>query len=311
VPTDALVDGASIPQLFWSVIGGPFEGNYLKASIIHDYYCDTKTRTAHDTHRNFYYGMRANGVGVVRAKLMYWAVRTFGPDWILEKEVAFNPTCVSKYCSLATSITLKPIQFGGFDLGEPATAEVALQKFSAVAKNLETSNGAYFDVSTQGPVPADLEAIDLSASLVREAFSKNLHMTQPAALGVLDRTASIGQPLKVDVQWADGKLPTYEGEILSGASDAVLAGDSWAKPLADTLVAGDGGKWTLGGRPAYLDADSWTVIQDRTSKDAILYQQELQKFFKTSIEDFDRSTIDFNQLRNDLRRGAVPSGQVQ
>jgi hypothetical protein len=39
------VDGASIPQAFWSIIGGPFEGFYIKASVVHDHYCEVKTRT--------------------------------------------------------------------------------------------------------------------------------------------------------------------------------------------------------------------------------------------------------------------------
>src|SRR5690606_16753795 len=79
VPPDTEVDGASIPKVLWSVIGGPFSGRFLKASIVHDYYCDRKVRTAHDTHRNFYYGMRANGVSENKATLMYWAVKAFGP----------------------------------------------------------------------------------------------------------------------------------------------------------------------------------------------------------------------------------------
>jgi hypothetical protein len=75
------VDGASIPQLAWSFVGGPMSGKYIHASIIHDRYCDEKNRTAHDTHRNFYYGMKANGVSEAKANFMYLAVRTFGPSW--------------------------------------------------------------------------------------------------------------------------------------------------------------------------------------------------------------------------------------
>lgn len=79
------VDGASIPKLAWSFVGGPMSGKYIHASIIHDKYCDTKNRTAHDTHRNFYYGMMANGVSEAKANVMYWAVRTFGPSWKVVK----------------------------------------------------------------------------------------------------------------------------------------------------------------------------------------------------------------------------------
>jgi hypothetical protein len=37
VPKGAEVDGASIPKPFWSIIGGPYEGKYRDASIIHDF----------------------------------------------------------------------------------------------------------------------------------------------------------------------------------------------------------------------------------------------------------------------------------
>lgn len=83
VPSEAIVDGASIPPPFWSVIGGPFEGLYRDASIVHDYYCDVKTRAWRDTHRMFYEAMRCSGVGAVKAKVMYYAVYRFGPKWAL------------------------------------------------------------------------------------------------------------------------------------------------------------------------------------------------------------------------------------
>ena len=35
-PKDSIVDGASIPQSFWSFIGGPLEGQYRNASVVHD-----------------------------------------------------------------------------------------------------------------------------------------------------------------------------------------------------------------------------------------------------------------------------------
>src|SRR4051794_3284405 len=36
VPSGVVVDGASIPQPFWSIIGGPFEGAFRQASVVHD-----------------------------------------------------------------------------------------------------------------------------------------------------------------------------------------------------------------------------------------------------------------------------------
>lgn len=81
VPKGTVVDGASIPQPFWTLIGGPWEGAYRDASIIHDYYCDRRSRTWKSVHRVFYEGMSARNVDPLKAKLMYYAVYRFGPRW--------------------------------------------------------------------------------------------------------------------------------------------------------------------------------------------------------------------------------------
>lgn len=64
VPKGATVDGASIPRFFWSVIGGPFGGKYRDASVIHDWYCDVRTRPWREVDRMFYEAMIARGVAV-------------------------------------------------------------------------------------------------------------------------------------------------------------------------------------------------------------------------------------------------------
>ncbi|MEO4049448.1 DUF1353 domain-containing protein [Pseudomonas sp. CAU 1711] len=81
VPADTIVDGASIPRPFWSVIGGPFEGLYRNASVVHDFYCVSQNRTWQSTHRMFYEAMRCSGVEEGKAKIMYYAVYRFGPRW--------------------------------------------------------------------------------------------------------------------------------------------------------------------------------------------------------------------------------------
>jgi len=81
VPAGTVVDGASIPQAFWSFIGGPFEGAYRKASVVHDYYCEVHTRPWQAVHRMFYYGMLAGGTPATKAKVMYYAVLVGGPRW--------------------------------------------------------------------------------------------------------------------------------------------------------------------------------------------------------------------------------------
>lgn len=83
VPEGAWLDGASIPRPFWSIIGGPYEGKFREASVIHDHYCITKFRTWQATHRMFWAAMLTRGVGGLKARAMYYAVYRFGPRWSL------------------------------------------------------------------------------------------------------------------------------------------------------------------------------------------------------------------------------------
>ena len=85
VPKGVKVDGASIPWGLWSLVGGPFEGLYRDASVIHDYYCEVKTRTWKATHRVFYDAMITSGETQIKAKSFYYAVNRFGPRWEIEK----------------------------------------------------------------------------------------------------------------------------------------------------------------------------------------------------------------------------------
>jgi hypothetical protein len=80
-PVGSLIDGASIPKFAWSFIGGPFEGKYRNASVIHDVACDQKQRPWDKVHETFYYAMRASGVDDGLAGTMYGAVYYFGPRW--------------------------------------------------------------------------------------------------------------------------------------------------------------------------------------------------------------------------------------
>jgi len=82
-PAGYKTDGATIPQVAWSFVGGPFSGAYRQAAIIHDVACDEKNRPWKEVHRTFYYGMRASGVSETKAKTMYAAVYIFGPKWEL------------------------------------------------------------------------------------------------------------------------------------------------------------------------------------------------------------------------------------
>jgi Protein of unknown function (DUF1353) len=80
-PAGWVIDGASIPVFAWSVIGGPFNGKYRDASVIHDVACDQKAQPWETVHEAFYWAMMASGVEAWRAKVMYAAVYHFGPRW--------------------------------------------------------------------------------------------------------------------------------------------------------------------------------------------------------------------------------------
>jgi hypothetical protein len=81
VRAGAKINGASIPRVFWSIVGGPFEGRYRQASVVHDWYCDVRQRPAHRVHRMFYEAMIDSGVDPLQASTMYAAVKACGPRW--------------------------------------------------------------------------------------------------------------------------------------------------------------------------------------------------------------------------------------
>jgi hypothetical protein len=84
------VDGASIPEQVWStVVGTPFIGDYRRASVVHDVACERHEKTSRDAHRMFYEAMLADGTEKARALLFYTAVRLFGPQW--DRHRGFRP----------------------------------------------------------------------------------------------------------------------------------------------------------------------------------------------------------------------------
>ena len=81
VPKRTVVNGASIPSYLWSIVGGPWEGKYRNASVIHDYFFDRKQYDSDSVHWVFYDAMITSGVDKVKAKVMYFAVLRFNPAW--------------------------------------------------------------------------------------------------------------------------------------------------------------------------------------------------------------------------------------
>lgn len=80
----SVVDGASIPRAFWTVTGGPLDGKYRNASIVHDVYCVSRTNPSDDVHNMFYEACRCGGVPEAQAKTLFAAVYFFGPKWVVK-----------------------------------------------------------------------------------------------------------------------------------------------------------------------------------------------------------------------------------
>jgi hypothetical protein len=85
-PAGSEVDGASIPRALWSFFGGPFEGKYRNASVLHDVAYDQKSRPWQQVDRMFYDAMRCSGVGQVEAKTFYYALYRHGRHWKFKKK---------------------------------------------------------------------------------------------------------------------------------------------------------------------------------------------------------------------------------
>ena len=88
-PRNTLTDGASIPKLFFKVIGTPRSKEFINAATLHDAYCGVgnqslpqfHSNTWQNVHRMFYDALRVDGTPPKKAKIMYAAVYLAGPRW--------------------------------------------------------------------------------------------------------------------------------------------------------------------------------------------------------------------------------------
>jgi hypothetical protein len=196
VPKGAAVDGASIPRIFWSLIGGPWEGNYRNASVIHDWFCAVRTRPWKAVHRMFFDGMIASGVSPKTAKVMYLAVYYGGPRW--DDLAIRNSRLISAEMKRVNPEVFKQMSsaYASLSIGKVKAAEASL----ATAKTEMRTNGDQFAV----------------ASLAREiAQSKNDETSATTALdamifsGVPDvKTLGVLQVERAQLAYAQGDFQT-------------------------------------------------------------------------------------------------------
>lgn len=79
VPENFRSDGASMPRLFWRLIGHPFQMQYLREAILHDWLYRTQPCSRALADRIFY-NLLAGKVKEWRRKLIYLGLRLGG--WI-------------------------------------------------------------------------------------------------------------------------------------------------------------------------------------------------------------------------------------
>ena len=115
VPAGTVINGASIPQAFWSLVGSPYTGNYRRASVVHDHFCDTKTERWQDVHRMFYFAMVAGGVSELESEGVVGFAYAGGPRWttIVTKnlEGSTETLVISRTANVPTEIKIK-LQLG-------------------------------------------------------------------------------------------------------------------------------------------------------------------------------------------------------
>jgi hypothetical protein len=140
VPPKAVVDGASIPRVLWPIVGGPWEGRYRDASVVHDWFCAVRTRPWQQVHRMFYEAMLTSQVAPRLAQLMFVAVRYAGPSW--DELTMRNARILTRDGTVRLDPPgTRPVVSGFSSKVEEAQARAALlEHFKALADEAQAKN---------------------------------------------------------------------------------------------------------------------------------------------------------------------------
>jgi len=92
VPEGFITDFASIPRLFWSIIGSPI-GRYGKAAVVHDWLYHTQKYSRKYADAIFLEAMAVLGVNWLKRRTMWLAVRIGGHFPWKKRETELRTTC--------------------------------------------------------------------------------------------------------------------------------------------------------------------------------------------------------------------------
>ncbi len=205
-----IVDGASIPQLAWSLIGGPFSGHHLSASVIHDYYTDLCLVYPHEeearqclstsgqyyddevVHWNYYLGMLAEGVDEETACAEYVAVSVY-KSWDLDGN------------SQPINVRIMGQPVGRNDANTVDRGVAFLRaSIGAFFQTRRASGGSILNIFPDGQIPATPEGLQEYIARLRDGIGSELYRTDLDQLGLL--TSENYSSLEELEVWPEGFL---------------------------------------------------------------------------------------------------------
>jgi hypothetical protein len=201
-PTGLITDGASIPTPFWSVIGGPFEGLFREAAVVHDAGCCAQMQPWEDVHHMFYNAMRCSGVEEGKAKTMFSAVWSFGPRW------THLNTSMPAECKIAQpSGTPQALRLGK-TLLHPEIATGVFNEIGQRTLTVPEARAVARPFFTRKPM-TDADALKFVAKLKRQREITPAEQ-QAIALSVIQSELVSDEEVKATQQWIEKENPSLE-----------------------------------------------------------------------------------------------------
>lgn len=146
VPAGYVTNGASVPWGLWNIVGGPYDGPYRDAAVLHDYYTDAKSRSWEDTHRMYYEASIARGVSENRAGIMYAGLLVGADRWDPPGTVEATPK----------KAQMLPGSFRLAQVPPPATAKHIAPGAVPSQKEQEVFNQLKAWIEKEKPSPAEI-----------------------------------------------------------------------------------------------------------------------------------------------------------
>ncbi|EKT4097529.1 DUF1353 domain-containing protein [Stenotrophomonas maltophilia] len=202
-PKGTIADGASIPRMFWSVIGGPLDGDYRNASIIHDVYCVSRSMPWREVHRVFYEAMLSSKVDPYKARVMYAAVYHFGPRWNISVPIKSKDIAAVRH-ELADKSEL----FG--HSGQASEVKFTLPANSGMLGGLKDGSSKSILVSYSAQDAMDLDGTTLKKLLTTSDSVQLFATADPVSSASAEDLEKIKEYVKHDRSLDDIESMTFE-----------------------------------------------------------------------------------------------------